>query len=332
MIRKLMLPFICLVCGYVRGQDLHYAQFDLNPMQLNPAAAGVFQGDLRAALQYRSQWQQVPVAYKTYSGSFEWRIEQGRNSQFGLGLQLQQDKAGDAGLSWTQAGMNVSVGRIVFSNNLLAAGFGIALLQRKFDIGGLTFQNQWGGDYFNPDLPTGEHFNRTSGLAPSLSAGLLWHGRASQSRSEWTLSGGAAHLNRPVVSFDDTRNRLPERLSFFGKAYAQINTLYDLVLLGEYQQMTKARETVLGAGVRRILSTGIANETSVQFTLSFRLHDALIPAIQVERNNWLAGISYDCNLSPFNTATRGRGGIEIAAIWRRIPVPPPKTIISCPPF
>lgn len=332
MISKPLALILCLICSCLHGQDLHYSQFDLNPMQLCPAAAGVFDGDLRAAVMYRSQWQQVPVAYHTGSGAMDWKLTAGTASQFGIGVQVQQDKAGDAGLSWTQAGLNLGAGRYINANNLLAVGFGAALIQRKFDIGGLTFQNQWNGDYFNPGLPTGEHLNHTSGLAPSLGAGMLWHGFVSDSRSEWTLAGGAAHLNHPVVNLGDFENGLARRISFYGTACVQIHYLYDLVFLSEYQKMAKAREAVIGAGIRRILTTGIANETNLQFTLSFRLHDALIPAIQFQRNNWLVGISYDCNLSQFDTATRGRGGIEIAAIWRRIPVPALKTVISCPPF
>ena len=103
-----------------------------------------------------------------------------------------------------------------------------------------------------------------------------------------------------------------------------------MVFIAEWQQMTRAKELLFGAGIRRILSSGLANETVLQMTLTHRLGDAIIPAIQLERNNWTLGMSYDWNTSAFETATRGRGGIEIAVIWRKIPAPVFKNVKSCP--
>jgi hypothetical protein len=82
----------------VFGQDLHFSQFYLNPVTITPAAPVMAQGDMRAACVYRSQWQRVPVAYETFSGSFDYTAARSGSSLLRLGLQLQQDKAGDGGL------------------------------------------------------------------------------------------------------------------------------------------------------------------------------------------------------------------------------------------
>jgi hypothetical protein len=96
--------------------------------------------------------------------------------------------------------------------------------------------------------------------------------------------------------------------------------------------MATAREILVGAGYRRILTTGTANHTAVQLALAGRIKDALIPSIQVDRNNWTLGLSYDFNISSFNNATRGRGGMEIALVWNRIPVPMFNNTRTCPVF
>ncbi|MCC6283099.1 MAG: hypothetical protein IT262_21005, partial [Saprospiraceae bacterium] len=72
--------------------------------------------------------------------------------------------------------------------------------------------------------------------------------------------------------------------------------------------------------------------TAVQFTLSTRSGDALIPAVQVERGSWTLGFSYDWNTSEFATATINYGGLEIALVYRTLPVPPPKYFKACPIF
>lgn len=93
--------------------------------------------------------------------------------------------------------------------------------------------------------------------------------------------------------------------------------------------MRTARELEGGGGVRLWLTPG---QNAVQFTLATRLGDALIPALQYEFGDWTVGLSYDWNISDFEQATRGRGGYELAVIYRTVPAPAVKTFKSCPIF
>ena len=300
---------------------------------MSPAATGVFEGDWRVAGVYRSQWRTVPVDYRTYALSADWKAIQRGKSLLSLGLLLQNDQAGDANLSWTQGGLSISAAHTLGKSSAVSAGFGIAAAQRRVDISQLKFKNQWASDYFDPNLPSKETFGRSSGLAPTLSAGLNWHFKPAGSRSRANLGIGAFHLNRPVVSLGEgDQKKLPVRATFFSEGIYQFREMTDLVGFAAAQSMQSAREIVVGAGVRQILSEGLNNSSSIRFSLATRLNDAIIPAIQFERNNWLVGISYDWNISEFNEATQGRGGIEIAAVWRALLVPEVKTAKCCPVF
>ena len=104
----------------------------------------------------------------------------------------------------------------------------------------------------------------------------------------------------------------------------------DAVAFGALQQMSDARETLLGGGLRLHLDPATA--TAVQVSIAARFGDAIIPAVQVERNNWTVGLSYDVNTSPFKVATGRRGGFELAVVYRNVPVPPVKTFKTCPIF
>lgn len=315
------------------AQDLHFSQFYLNPTHLSPASTGDFNGKWRVAGQYRSQWQSVPVSYETYSLSADWRAIQRGKSLISLGILLQKDQAGDAKLSWSQGGLNLSAAHTIGKLSTATLGFGLAAVQRTIDISQLKFKNQWAGDFFDPSLPSKELFGTGSGLAPSISAGALWHYQAATSRSCAKLGIGAFHLNRPVVSLGGIdAAKIPVRISAFTEAVYQIWDKADLLAFAMWQSMKSPKEIVIGAGMRQILTTGLANETSVSATLATRLNDAVIPAVQLERNNWLVGISYDWNISTFNDATNGRGGIEIAVIWRVVPVPVTKIVKCCPVF
>lgn len=318
-----------LFTAEIAAQDLHYSQFYLNPLHLNPAQTGIFRGDLRAAASYRSQWESVPVPYQTFSGTVDWKTIKRDANLLSVGFQLQHDRAGDAALTWTQVGALAGVAHALGENQALSAGVGFAFVQRSFDISKLTFKKQWSGDLFDAALPTGENFDKNSGITPTLSAGLNWRYESTESRNRLDAGVGMFHLNQPKINFrDDADQRLPVRMTLMLNGALQIGELTDLVAFGLGQQMSKARETVVGGGLRRIISDDVA----IQFSLATRLGDAIIPAFQVEWLNWTAGLSYDLNISDFDVATNGRGGFEIGVVYRTLPVPPVKVFKACPIF
>lgn len=318
-----------LIMSGLQAQDLHYSQFYLHPTHLNPARTGIFTGNLRAAGSYRSQWTSVPVSYRTFSGTVDWKALRRDANLLSLGFQLQHDRAGDAALTWTQVGALAGVAHALGERQVLSAGVGLAVVQRSFDVSKLRFKNQWSGDLFDANLPTGENFDKNSGFAPTLSAGINWHFQPGDSRTALDAGVGIFHLNRPKVNFsDDADRRLPRRLALLLNGAIQLGEYTDVVAFGAAQQMGKARETVLGGGLRRVLS----EQAALQFTLAARLGDALIPALQLDWQNWTAGLSYDWNNSDFETATNGRGGFELAVVYRVLPVEPVKAFKSCPIF
>ena len=61
----------------VSAQDPSFSQFFASPLTLNPALTGKFNGDLRAAGNYRNQWPDVNKAYITSTVSVDLPILQG---------------------------------------------------------------------------------------------------------------------------------------------------------------------------------------------------------------------------------------------------------------
>ena len=91
------LTYIILTIGLnsiYHSQDIHFSQFNLSPLNLNPAMTGAFQGDYRFAGNHRNQWSSVTVPYTTYAFSAE------KNNcltpPLSLGFQINQDRAGDS--------------------------------------------------------------------------------------------------------------------------------------------------------------------------------------------------------------------------------------------
>ena len=316
--------------GGLMAQDLHYSQSYFNPQHQSPALTGIFEGNKRANLHYRSQWETVPVQYRTMAAGFETKIISRDNNMLAAGLLLQRDQAGDAELSWTQIGLNINAAHNISSRQTISAGFGLLFFQRKADYSNLKWNNQWDGDIYNPSLPSKETLNDATGLKPSLSAGINWHFKLNpQSRTAIDAGAAAMHLNKPDVNFrTDMPRALPVRVGVYGQSYIQANLQYDYVIFAHYQQMQKANETLIGAGVRYWLT----EESAIQLAGATRIGDAIIPSIAVQRNQWKVGISYDINISAFKIATNRRGGFEIAAVYTAAPVKPPKELKVCPVF
>src|SRR5688572_9659131 len=71
MIRRLAISVLSLVAAVSTAQDLHFSQYYLSPLSLNPAYTGRYRGDYSIYGSYRSQWRLIDEAYKTYSAVFD---------------------------------------------------------------------------------------------------------------------------------------------------------------------------------------------------------------------------------------------------------------------
>src|SRR5690554_5112482 len=90
------------------AQDIHFSQFTMTPLQLDPSQAGKG-NDQRVIINYRNQWNSVATPFKTYGFSYDTHFnkQQKKDNFFGLGLAVYSDKAGDINLGLTT--LNISL-------------------------------------------------------------------------------------------------------------------------------------------------------------------------------------------------------------------------------
>jgi type IX secretion system PorP/SprF family membrane protein len=99
MIRRLALllsVIFSLTLTTLQGQDIHFSQFYMSPMTLNPALTGVMNCNTRFVGNYRNQWASVlgRNAYNTFSVSYDQKTPVGRYDYFGFGANIWTDVAG----------------------------------------------------------------------------------------------------------------------------------------------------------------------------------------------------------------------------------------------
>lgn len=350
MTRPILLFLFLLMALGLAGQDIHFSQFMNTPLNVSPGRTGVFSGNARLGATYRSQWTQVPVGYRTFSVYADKKFICGREKPgfWSLGLALNHDRAGDSRLALSNIGLYGSYTQPLSPRALLTVGANLTGSQRRFATDDLVADSQFdqGTGSFNGALPLGENFDRTSMIFLDFGLGANLRLQAKQrnkyyenrrKRSRLDLGVGLHHLTRPDVSFaEDEEINLPMRLSVYGDGLLQVARKLDVRLALQAQFQQEYREYLGHIGLLLHVNRKRGRELAVVPTIGIRVNDfvdAWFPMLELHiHERWRLGVSYDVNISDFEIATDGRGGIEFSAryLFRRIcPIP---NVKYCPPF
>jgi len=330
--KNLYLTFfiIFMMLSLVSAQDIHYTQFYASPLNLNPAAAGVFYGDYRFAANYRNQWSALANAYNTMSLSYDMKLfkRQLDGNYIGVGVLLNEDKAGDAKYQTFQANIALSFNKTLNAdqNHFISVGGQYGYAQRSVSFSNMTWDNNWDGNEYNPNFigSSGYETINQSFWFSDLSAGIMWHYNPSQ-MTKYTLGFGMLHINEPNINFITTGNSqdvlyrryVIHTTDFF--AMGEAANLY-LVPSVMYTWQGPAKELDFGSFLMYIMTdrsryTKFRGEIDLSFGLFLRAKDAIMPAVRVGIRNLAIGLSYDINTSKLNEATGGSGGFEFSLIY-----------------
>ena len=160
------------------AQDMHFSQFYVSNLTLNPATTGVMSCQMRVSAIYRNQWASVAgkYAFNTFGLGVEGKFNVGKKDYVGLGLSVWVDRAGASAMTSVQAAISGSylkkIGGRRANEHYLVAGAQIGFTQRSIRLDQLRWGTNWDGSAFNPALPDNEDvFNKSLAVA-DLSAGL----------------------------------------------------------------------------------------------------------------------------------------------------------------
>lgn len=303
----------CLSVATLRGQDPHFSQFHYSPQTLNPAMIGDFDGVYRINANQKTQWRQVTRPYSTFALMGDGApifLPRGLDA----GIIVLNDRAGDSKFNIFSFMSGAAYGFHIPGNEKHAFRIGLQMgvTQIKLNESDLTFDNQYNGLVYDPQLPTGEHLDRQARWYFNLNLGAL-HSWEVEKRKTITAGVAGHNLSAPKQSFyNDTGVRLPLRLSFHLTSTWRLTD--DLDALPAFRHMSQGTysETIFGSSVRYIL----LNERSMYRGLLAgyygRFGDSGIAMVGMEFNEWRAALSYDINVSDLKVASRNRGGFEIS--------------------
>ncbi len=324
---------VCLSLAVSLGaQDIHFSQFYLSPLNLNPAMTGVFNCEHRLTVNYRNQWAGVigANAYNTGSASYDRRIAVGRDDYFGAGVSLYSDVAGSSRFGTSQARVSFAYTKKIGGRrkvgHYLSIGADGGITQRRVSVGELQWPTQVTNGQFDPTRP-GETINNPDFTYADLSGGLFWFSNLGNRKS---IHGGVAlhHLNQANVSFLGRQESLLSRLTIHAGGEWPINNKVslrpDLVFLsqGPHRQINAGTSLRFALGPT---SRGAQTEELGQFfqigawyrlgnNVDGGIHsDAIILVSRIEFDQgYSIGFSYDYNVSQLSAAAAGNGSFELS--------------------
>lgn len=320
----LFLAFGLILGSCLNAQDIHLSQHFFAPHAINPAYTGHFFGQHRFTGNYKNQWPGVKVPYNTIALAWDGKViktSKQRNDWISLGAQLYRDVAGDSKFQTLNAKLSIAYQMSLVKGHSVSIGLEGGLVNRGFKVAGLSFDNQWNGDVFDPTLPINETFDRTRFSFFDLGAGFSY----GYQLSRWKMvrvGFAMLHLNQPNQSFFTDRNTTLNR-NYIIEAQADwaLGSTWSILPSVLYQRQDTKQEFVFGTNVGIWMQQASGPNLRLLFGAHYRINDAMIALVGLQSQSFRAAISYDFNISGLTTASNLRGGFELSAEYRLFRVP-----------
>jgi type IX secretion system PorP/SprF family membrane protein len=285
----------------------------MNPVYLNPALTGNFEGDWRFSGNQRSQWRSVSRPFNTIALSAENREDWILPGLY-HGISFFHDAAGDG--NYRTIELNISSAYDIYldldSAHIITPAIQFGFNHRRIDFSQLNFDNQFNGYYFDPDLPTMETFQTASRTGMTLALGMAYKWELEPRKK---LVAGLGWFNIPQSGQSFYGNELikrDRRVAIHAKGVYDLNFEWDLQPGIFMQFQGTYKEIVFGSNARYIYKDKKGEYIAPYAGLWFRNRDAIYAVAGAYYNNWIAGISYDINLSQLAPASNIRGGLEFS--------------------
>lgn len=326
-----VLLFIGFISMKAVAQDVHFSQFGQTPQLINPGATGIFEGNVRAFLNYRKQWSGIGKGFRTYAASFDapLKFKKGRRKSkgayLGVGLNFYNDVAGTSNFGSSLTSISISGILPVAEHHKFSLGIQTGLGQNSVDLNTLTWGSQYNGLAFDSELATNELYGLRSSQYLDLGAGIFYEFKMegtsflSSDVSSFNVGVAGYHLNEPSQEFlAHSTDNLPMKI------VAQFSGTFDLgtvplSLVPSVFYATQASSKEITPGMLFKLRkghetkySGMFKEAAIYFGAHYRVGDAIIPQIYLEFTDYMIGFSYDYSSSDLAKATGGANGIEFS--------------------
>jgi len=295
--------------------DIHFSQFYETSILRNPALTGVFEKDYKVGVYYRNQWSTISHPYETklVSGESRFQLSEMSNDFFSFGVLGFTDKAGsvDQRITGIYPAVNYNKCMNVDHNTYLSVGFTGGHIQYSFDPTKATFNNQFQGGRFDPNLPSLENIPTNQFSFWDLGAGINYNTSLGENAT-FVVGASGYHFTKPNFSYYKVPD-LTQNMRFNVNAAMGFSMTNDIMMQFQANGAAQGtyKEILAGGLISWTRSTGEYTSFILSGGAFYRVADAIIPVVRVNYNGFAIGVSYDVNVSTLRDASKMNGGFEI---------------------
>ncbi len=307
-----------------KAQDIHFSQFYETSVLRNPALAGIFSGDYKVGVMYRSQWSSISAPFETALLTAETRIPI-RKDFVSIGLVAYYDKAGSIGMKTTSVCPALTYNKSMEDEHqsFISVGFMGGYIQRSFDPTKMTFDEQYQNGGYSSSNGSGENIPEPKLSQWDLGAGVSFSSTLGENNTTSYYVGFAGyHLTKPQTTFFINSKVINQDIKMCVNAGmgVRISDIWRFQFQGNYSMQGEYSELMAGALLswnkmdEREEHTLFSLHGGVLYRLSSVTSDAVVPTIKLAIHDFTVGASYDFNISSLKTATNMQGGLELSLI------------------
>ncbi len=316
--RKLLLFVAIVFFAFIaKAQDIHFSQYNVQPLLLNPALSGLNECDYRVGALFRAQWFSISSGntYRTTSIFADMAIVKPRRGAnfLGAGISFFSDQAGDLNYSTNKVDLSLAYHIILDKKTKQSFSIGLqgGFAHKSLDQTKAVFE--YDPATGEPVLSNSENIDRDPLYYGDVSAGFLYS-FAPKPRSSYHIGFAIQHLNQPNISGFYSQNENEKLyMKFTGHFGSLIPLTKRLSIMPGFLILKQGPsfEATITNYFKYNFSDLPTNKNAVYLGTMYRVLDAFILAVRADINGFSLNFSYDINVSKLTPSTKANGGPEI---------------------
>lgn len=326
------LVFFVLSGHLLFAQDVHFSQFYLSPLTVNPAQTGNFDGSWRFSGNHRNQWRSIGKPFNTTSIGYDRNIYL-YSEQFSGGLIYLFDETGGANLKMHKIALSGAYHK-TFGIHKFHIGFQPTYVNKSFDLTGTSFPSQYdrNSGSFNANLPNADPFVNNQANYFDFNSGIAYSINLARFKPE--IGFALFHINKPKESFFNTSYTVPLRSTLTIKSEIILSSNFVLMPNFLYMSHQKASELLFGSNIMYNLKDNELEAKGAYIGVLLRdginrNTDAAIVIVGMKFKQLEVGFNYDLNISELKTSTDLKGAYELSVIYTSPSSLLKKTAVPC---
>jgi len=313
------------------AQDIHFTDFRLHPLAINPAQTGAFHGTARIGAIYRDQYRPfISQAFQTSAFYVDSPIMYGlkENHWIGVGLSVFSDKAGDIGYksvgTHLHGAYHLGLDKEMTSVITLGARYGQVMKSVTQGESAIFGDELADPNISSLDRAMIEDFSRSFS---DVGLGLLFKAQLND-RSGIQLGVSLDHL----IKSSKSRGLVNQRWNMHATYSYDVSSRFRVdPTLYYYQEQTTQ---IFVPQINTAYHVNPEKTLWLRGGIGYRTNDAIQFLLGATFNDWTVGLSYDLTISQAAEATDNFGALELGVnkILKLYKEPEVDPIILCPRF